>query len=230
MTAPVTAEVRQTGPGRTGHVVSRSGLLVLLLVAVAVVVVTSLLVGSRWMAPHTVWEGLTAFDGSDEHLVVRELRLRRTGLAVLTGAAFAVAGALIQAFTRNPLADPGILGVNAGASFTIVLGITFLGVGTVAQYLPLALLGAVLATAAVYAIAARGPGGATPLRVTLVGVAISAVLGGMSSALTLYHQGTFDRMRFWGAGPSRTDQRTPSRSCCCRSWQDSCWPRGAPRR
>ncbi|MGO1584242.1 MAG: iron chelate uptake ABC transporter family permease subunit, partial [Actinomycetaceae bacterium] len=114
--------------------------------------------------------------------------------------AFAVAGALIQAFTRNPLADPGILGVNAGAAFAVTLGVAFLGVRSVAEYLPLAAAGAVLTTAAVWMIAARGRGGPTPLRMTLVGVAVAAVLSGMSSAMALLNEDTFNRMRFWGAG------------------------------
>lgn len=183
--------------GRAG---ARAALLVVLVAGLAVAVLASLLIGARMMSVPTVTEALTAFDGSNEHMAIRELRLRRTVLAVLTGAAFAVAGGMIQAFTRNPLADPGILGVNAGASFAIVLGITFLGVRTVTQYLPLACAGAVLTTAVVYLIAARGAGGPSPLRLTLVGVALGAVLTGMSSAMALYDQAAFDRMRFWGAG------------------------------
>nr|WP_246222622.1 iron chelate uptake ABC transporter family permease subunit [Phytoactinopolyspora limicola] len=169
----------------------------------AVAVIASLAIGSRPISFPTVLDALTAPDGSDAHLVVRELRVPRTVLGVLAGAAFGVSGALIQAFTRNPLADPGILGVNAGAGFAVVVGVALLGVTRTYQYLPLAFAGALLATALVYTIAARGAGGAggvTPLRLTLVGVALSAVLGGISSALTLLDAETFDHMRFWGAG------------------------------
>jgi iron complex transport system permease protein len=128
------------------------------------------------------------------------LRLPRTLLGVLVGAALGVGGAVIQAFTRNPLADPGILGVNAGAGFAIVLGSAAFGVASVALTLPFAFIGAIAATLAVYAIARRGAGGATPLRLTLVGIALAAVLNGISSTLALMDPDTFDRLRYWGAG------------------------------
>lgn len=162
--------------------------------------VASILVGSAQLAPSTVWAALTAPDGSIDHATVLTLRLPRTALGVLVGAALAVSGALMQGLTRNPLADPGILGVNAGAGFAIVLGVTLFGVTRIADYLWFGFLGAVLAGAAVYAVAARGPGGADPLRLTLVGVALSAVLMGFSQTLAMLNTTTFDRMRFWGAG------------------------------
>lgn len=170
---------------------------VLLLV---VVCLASLAIGSAPLPPATVWAALTAPDGSIDHVTVVSLRVPRTILGLLVGAALAVAGALIQGLTRNPLADPGILGVNAGAGFAIVLGVAVFGVTRIDQYLPLGFLGAIVGTALVYGIAVRGPEGATPVRLTLVGIALGAVFMGVSQTLTLLSADTFDRMRFWGAG------------------------------
>lgn len=174
-----------------------------LTIAVAVLLVmvaASLLIGSRMLSPDVVWQALIAPDGSADSLIVTELRVPRTLLGLLVGAALGVAGALIQAFTRNPLADPGVLGVNAGANMAIVLGIAVFGVTSVTQYLPFAFAGAIVATVVVYAIAGRGGGGATPLRLTLVGVAFGAALSGIASTITLIDPNTFNQVRFWGAG------------------------------
>ncbi|WP_425608643.1 Fe(3+)-siderophore ABC transporter permease [Streptomyces albipurpureus] len=174
-----------------------------LLVAVAALTAMLLLsvgVGSKYLPPGTVWDGLFHYNGSNDHVIIRDLRLPRTLLGLLVGMALGVAGAVIQALSRNPLADPGILGVNAGAGFAAVLAIALLGLTDLRQYIWFAFLGAVLATVAVYAIGSRGRGGATPIRLTLAGVATGAVLSGISSGITLLDPETFDRMRFWAAG------------------------------
>jgi iron complex transport system permease protein len=189
------------GPSVTAGVRRRR--LFWLLVSIAALVLAcaaSLAIGSARLPLGTVWAALTAPDGSLDHLTVTDLRLPRTVLAVLVGSALGLAGALIQALTRNPLADPGILGVNAGAGFAIVLGVALFGVTRIDQYLWLGFAGAVVAAVVVYLIAARAPGGASPIRLTLVGVAFSAVLSGASSTLALIDPQTFDRMRYWGAG------------------------------
>lgn len=175
----------------------------LLLLSVGLLVLVSLAslaIGSRALSPEVVFTALTASSGTPEQLVITQLRLPRTIIGLLVGAALGVAGALIQAFTRNPLADPGILGVNAGAGFAVVLGVAVFGVTRVEQYLPFAFGGAVATTLVVYGIARRGGGGATPLRLTLVGISLAAVLSGISSTLALLNAETFNRMRFWGAG------------------------------
>jgi iron complex transport system permease protein len=128
------------------------------------------------------------------------LRVPRTVLGLLVGAALGISGALIQALTRNPLADPGILGVNAGASFFVLLAVGLFGFTSISSYIWFAFLGAVLATILVYAIGAVGRGAATPIRLTLAGIAVGAVLGGITSGLALLNPQTFDRLRFWGAG------------------------------
>ncbi len=166
--------------------------------ALLAMVAVSLSVGSALLPLSTVWESLVAPNGGIDHNTVLKVRVPRTVLAVMVGAALAVAGAVIQALTRNPLADPGILGVNAGASFAIVLGVAFLGITRVNHYLWLSFAGAVIAGILVYAISGRGK--ATPVRLTLVGVALSSVFMGVSQTLTLIDPETFDRMRFWGAG------------------------------
>ncbi|WP_232847877.1 FecCD family ABC transporter permease [Occultella kanbiaonis] len=181
----------------------RRWLLLLAVLALAVMLAVSMLVGSGMISvAESVHQLLHPSDRAD---IVWTLRVPRALLGVLCGAAFAVAGALIQALTRNPLADPGILGVNAGAGFAVVLAVAILGLSRVQQFLPYSFLGAVLATVLVYLLSTRGTAGASPVRFILVGVALAAVLGGMSQTLALLNPTIYDRMRFWGAG-SITDR------------------------
>ncbi|MEV0650772.1 iron chelate uptake ABC transporter family permease subunit [Phytomonospora sp. NPDC050363] len=174
--------------------------LLLALALLGAVTVLSVAVGSGMLPPATVWQAVTASDGSAVHATVVDLRVPRTLLGIAVGAALGVAGALIQALTRNPLADPGVLGVNAGAGFAVALAVAVLGVTRIEQYLWFAFAGAVAATVVVYAIAAQGHRAPSPLRLTLVGVAFGAVLTGVAQTLALTDPRTFDRMRFWGAG------------------------------
>ncbi|GGG18799.1 iron ABC transporter permease [Rhizobium wenxiniae] len=165
------------------------------------VFVTSLLVGARFVSPATVVDALLSYEASSaEHIIVHDYRLPRTLLGILCGAAFGVSGALIQAATRNPLADPGILGVNAGAAFFVTLAVGLFGFQSIEAYLWFAFLGAIVVTVAVYALGAMGRDGATPVRLVLSGVALSAVLGGIGSAITLIDPHAFDAMRFWSIG------------------------------
>ena len=168
--------------------------------ALALVLWLSLVVGSKDVDLASLWPAITAYDGSPEHVIIRDLRLPRTVTGVLVGIALGLSGALIQALTRNPLADPGILGVNAGAGFFVVLGVALFGVTTIGEYIWFSFAGAVVATVGVYFIGSRGRGGATPLRLTLAGVALGAVLGGISSGITLLRPSVFDSMRSWSAG------------------------------
>lgn len=172
----------------------------LLLAALIGVMFASLLVGATSIPVGTVWDTLFSFNGSLEHLTVRDGRIARTLLGVLVGMALAVAGALIQAMTRNPLADPGILGVNAGAALFVALAVGLFGIGDVWGYIWFAFAGAIVATTVVYLVGSRGPGGATPVRLTLAGVAVGAVLMGITTALVLLQPAAFDQLRFWSAG------------------------------
>lgn len=171
---------------------------VILLLAVSL---ASLLIGARAISVSMAWNALFAYNGAlAEHIVISDYRLPRTLLGLLCGAAFGVSGALIQAATRNPLADPGILGVNAGAAFFVTLAVGLLGFHSIDAYLWFAFLGAILVTLTVYALGAAGRDGATPVRLVLSGVALSAVLGGIGSAITLLDPQAFDSMRFWSIG------------------------------
>jgi iron complex transport system permease protein len=164
------------------------------------VLLGSIAVGSKDIPLPTVVDALFNYNDSDDHAIILALRVPRTVLGLLVGIALGLAGALIQALTRNPLADPGILGVNAGASFFVTLAVGLFGFTTINSYIWFAFLGAVAATVLVYAIGSVGRGAATPIRLTLAGVAISAVLSGVQSGMALLDPQTFDRMRFWGAG------------------------------
>jgi iron complex transport system permease protein len=169
-------------------------------VALVLVILASLAIGSKDIPLGTVVGALFHPSNSDQVLIIRDLRVPRTVLGVLAGIALGVAGALIQALTRNPLADPGILGVNAGASFFVVIAVGFFGLTSINQYLWFAFAGAILVTLAVYAIGSIGRGGATPIRLTLAGVGIGAVLAGLTTGITFLNPKAFDSMRGWNAG------------------------------
>lgn len=179
---------------------SRVFLAVALLVLLATLVALSILVGSRTISPETVWRVLWEPDGSQDALVVHDLRLPRTMLGIVAGAALGVAGALIMALTRNPLADPGVLGVNSGAHLAVALSISLLGLASFSQYVWFAFIGAIAATALVYFVGSSGRSGPTPVRLTLAGVAFGAVLSGIATGVTLLDQRTFDLLRDWNAG------------------------------
>lgn len=174
-----------------------------LLVAVAVLVLllgASIAIGAKAIPLDHVVPALLNPGRSDDDLVITGLRVPRTLLGVLAGAALGVAGGIIQAFTRNPLADPGILGVNAGAALAVTVGVAVLGMRDIGQYLWLALLGAVLATVVVSLIGMSAREGATALRMTLAGIGVAAVLGGITSAIQLANPTAFQRMLGWSAG------------------------------
>jgi iron complex transport system permease protein len=161
----------------------------------------SLLVGTRMLSPDVLLQALSGQNRSSaEQIILLDYRLPRTLLGLLCGAAFGVSGALIQAATRNPLADPGILGVNAGSAFFVTLAVGLLGWQSIDTYIWAAFAGAIVITLIVYALGASGREGATPMRLVLAGVALSAVLGGIGSAMTLLNPQTFDALRMWSIG------------------------------
>ncbi|PPF40478.1 Fe(3+)-siderophore ABC transporter permease [Pseudoclavibacter sp. AY1H1] len=163
-------------------------------------VALSLMLGSNALAPHVVLDVLRGGGSSEARYVVAELRVPRTVTGIVVGIALGVAGSLIQAFTRNPLADPGILGVNAGAAFAIAIGVAFLGLRDISSFVWLGFLGALIVTVAVYLIGSSGRGPADPIRLTLAGVALGAVFSGMTTGMTLSNPDAFERMRSWNAG------------------------------
>ena len=175
------------------------GLLVVLAL-LAIVTVLSVMVGSRDLPLSTVWDALTGADTGRDAQVVTILRIPRTVMGLLVGAALGVAGALIQAVTRNPLADPGILGVNAGSAFAVAMGVGLLGVTAPSGYVWFAFGGALVTTVVVYLVGSIGRGSVSPAQLTLAGIALGAVLSGITSALLLADQETFSVIRAWEAG------------------------------
>lgn len=183
-------------------------LLVLLIAAVALVGASllSLGVGAKFIDVSDVVAAFLNPQDTVNHAIVVESRLPRTLMGIAVGLSLGVAGALIQAITRNPLADPGILGVNAGASFAMIVAIGLLGISSLTAYIWFAFAGAVLTTAAVYVIGTSGRNVVNPIRLTLAGVALGAVLTGIGSGLTLLNPKAFDHLRSWSIGS--LDQRT----------------------
>lgn len=175
-----------------------------LLVAVGVLVLVcflSLAYGSKPMALSTVWDAVWSYDGSiDDHLIVRDLRVPRTMVGLLVGVALGLSGAVMQGVTRNPLADPGILGVDAGAALAVVVAIYVFGVNSFTGYIWFAFVGAGVASVAVYFLGSLGRGGATPVKLALAGAALSALFGSFTSAVLLLDVATLDQYRFWAVG------------------------------
>ncbi|MCP2254948.1 iron complex transport system permease protein [Prauserella aidingensis] len=188
---------------------ARPAILVVGLLALFAAGVASVAVGARAVPLGELWGALADFDPlNGDHLVVRDIRLPRTLLGIAVGAALAVGGALIQTLSRNPLAEPGILGVTHGAGFALTVGAALGLAGSAVSQLGLGVAGSVLATALVYAV-----GRHSTLRLLLAGVAFSAVLMGVSLGIRLTSPDTLDKYRFWAvgslAGREQTDLTVP---------------------
>jgi iron complex transport system permease protein len=183
VTAPVIARVRTTTPVVAG-----------LAVAAVVVVGLSVFVGARSVPPSVL------LDPADPLYSIYQARFERTLLGLAVGAALGLAGACMQGLTRNPLADPGILGINAGASLAMVLAISFLGVSDLQGYLWFAFLGAAVAAVVVHAIASLGRDGATPVKLAIAGAALAAAVSSWTSGILLTDRKTMESFRFWQVG------------------------------
>lgn len=193
----------------------RAGGLALIAAGLAVVGLLSISVGARPIPVDRVWGLVWSPDGSDDAIIVHDLRIPRTILGLVVGAALGVGGALMQALTRNPLADPGLLGVNAGASAAVVTATAVLGIVSPLVYVWFAFLGAGVASVVVYGVGAAGRSGATPVRLALAGTAVSFALIAYVQGLTLIDRETLDQYRFWQVGalaghpPSLSGQIAP---------------------
>jgi iron complex transport system permease protein len=165
-----------------------------------VAVLASLAVGSNPLGPAEVWQGLVAPDGGEAATIVWDLRMPRTLLGLVVGAALATAGVLLQALTRNPLAEPRVLGLSAGAALGVVTAIALLDVGTLAGYVWFGIAGALGAGLLVFGIAAHTRDSASPVTLTLVGAALDASLGAVTAGLLSVDAGTFEEFRFWVVG------------------------------
>jgi len=170
------------------------------LILLLTIMALSLCIGAKPLSMDTLWNVLMGHQQGLAHTIIFEGRLPRTLNGLLVGMALGTSGALIQAITRNPLADPGILGINLGASFAIAIAIVFLGATQFSDFFIYASIGALLTGLLVYFVGTMGVGKVDPLKITLAGVAIGAVFGGLSSALTLFNPMAFDQVRFWSVG------------------------------
>ncbi|MFG1779314.1 FecCD family ABC transporter permease [Micromonospora sp. NPDC049048] len=191
--APARTRPRARGGRRLAVVAAAASVLLLAVLA-------SFALGSRALAVDEVWRALIAPDGGEASTIVRELRMPRTALGLVVGLALAVAGVLFQALTRNPLAEPRILGISAGASFGVVLAISVFGVGTLAGYVWFGIGGALGAGVLVFAVAAKARDGASPVTLALVGAALDASLASVVYALLSMDARTFEEYRFWVVG------------------------------
>ncbi|WIB12378.1 iron ABC transporter permease [Curtobacterium sp. MCPF17_052] len=174
---------------------------VLAVVVLAVACALSVAVGSRPIPLGVVVDTLLHPGRHDEiGLIVLGNRVPRTVVGLLAGAALGVAGAVMQGITRNPLADPSILGVNAGAALAVVVGIAVFGISGTATYLPFAFAGAALAALLVYGIAAVARGGLTPVGLALSGAVTAAALSSVTTAVLVTNASLLDQLRFWQVG------------------------------
>lgn len=170
---------------------------ILLIVACSIL---SLVFGSRQVSLSDLYHGLFGNEDISLGATVVHGRIVRTIFSLMAGAALGISGALMQAITRNPIADPSILGVNTGASLFVVIGIAFFSISTASQYIVLALFGACFAAIFVYGVGSMGKGGATPIKLALAGAAVSAALSSLVSAIMLPRGQVMDAYRFWQVG------------------------------
>ncbi|MEU2908393.1 FecCD family ABC transporter permease [Streptomyces massasporeus] len=192
---------RGLSPARRRRVMGLGILVALLVIAT----VLSLAVGARALSPTEVWHGLFAAPESDRRLteirlIVQTVRVPRTVLGIVAGIALGVGGALIQGYTRNPIADTGLLGVNTGASFAVVSVIAVFGFSDPFQYVWFAFVGAALAGVVVFGLASIGRGAGNPLTLALAGQGITVFLMAMTTAVALSNQASLNALRFWNAG------------------------------
>ena len=183
-----------------GQFARAAGGVALALAAAVTVMGASLFVGSREIAPGHVWLAIAGALESPDATVVTTQRIPRTVLAALAGLALGGAGALVQGHTRNPLADPGIVGVNAGAAFLVAATVYVAGISHAAALMGAALAGAALATTLVIVVGMRGAGGHAAVTLVVFGTAFSAMLGALTTAMVLLDAHTLDVVRFWNAG------------------------------
>ncbi|WNZ14067.1 iron ABC transporter permease [Streptomyces sp. 11x1] len=190
-----TSTVRAAKGPRAALLLTLSGVLLLTLCAL------SMAFGALGVPLDQVWHTLVG-DAPSTRIdnVIWSVRLPRTALGLATGAALGLSGSLMQALTRNPLADPGILGVSAGAAFAVVLSVGVLGIGSVYGYIWFAFGGAFAASVLVYLLGGLGRSGSTPVKLALAGVAVTSLLFSLTSAIALTDPDALNRYRFWSAG------------------------------
>ncbi|GAB1509020.1 FecCD family ABC transporter permease [Actinophytocola sp. KF-1] len=189
--APVGAPARGSARRRTTFLAASIAVLLVLCVL-------SLAIGTRTIPPGEVVA--TLFGNGSESAIIWGTRFPRTLLGILVGASLGLAGAVMQALTRNPLGDPGLLGISAGAAFGIVVAVATTGIASLYGYIWFAFAGALVASAVVYLLGSVGRGGATPVKLALAGVAITALLTSLTNGISLLDPRALDRYRFWASG------------------------------
>jgi iron complex transport system permease protein len=196
-TRPAAAARPEATAGRRA---GRASLVVVALAVLAVLSLVSLALGSRDVGLTDVLEALTDPGTGADATVIREMRVPRTLLAIAVGAALALSGALLQGVARNPLADPGVLGINAGAAAAVVAAALAFGLMPAGTSVWFAFAGAGAATVTVYAVAAAGRRGATPVTLALAGAALTALCTSATSAIVLADPDALEELRMWQVG------------------------------
>lgn len=160
----------------------------------------SITFGAADIDPSAIWQALTAFDGSTNHLIITTVRLPRTLIALIVGAALAVSGSLMQGLTRNALAEPRILGISSGATLAVVFATFLLGNAHIQLYTWAAFAGGTIAAIAVYTLGSVGRSGMTPLKLILAGAVLDYLMTALTTGILILNQRTLDEVRFWLAG------------------------------
>jgi len=174
--------------------------LAICVILLGLIILASLCIGAKPLALNTIYNVMFNDQQGLASTIIFEGRLPRTLNGLFVGMALGTSGALIQAITRNPLADPGILGINLGASLAVSIAIVFLGATQFTDFFIYAAIGALCASLLIFTIGSMGAGKVDPLKLTLAGIALGAVFAGFSSALTLFNPMAFDQIRFWAVG------------------------------
>ncbi|MDR0139863.1 iron ABC transporter permease [Metabacillus idriensis] len=181
------------------NLVKTAGLItgfMLLLVSIC----ASVVLGYTQTSWDTAINAFTNFNGSNEHLIIQTVRLPRAAVAVVVGASLAVAGALMQALTKNPLASPGVFGINAGAGFFVVIAVSIFGVSSLQAFTWISFLGAAVAAFTVYFAGSFGREGLTPMKLTLAGAAMAALFSSLTQGFLVSNEAALDQVLFWLAG------------------------------
>ncbi|MGP4073493.1 FecCD family ABC transporter permease [Piscibacillus sp. B03] len=170
------------------------------MISVLALIWASVIFGLTKINTQMVIDSFTNYDQSNEHIIIQTARIPRALIAAAVGSSLAIAGAIMQGLTKNPLASPSIFGVNAGASFFVVLGVSFFGVSSITGFTWLAFLGAAIAAVVVYLLGSVGTDGLTPVKLTLAGAAIAALFSSMTQGILTMDERALDQVLFWLAG------------------------------
>lgn len=162
--------------------------------------ISSIVLGYTDTSFKTAIQAFQQFNGSNEHIILRDVRLPRALIGTAVGSSLAITGALLQALTKNPLASPDILGINSGASFFVVLGLMLFSISSLQAFAWLAFLGAAVATIIVYFLGSMGREGLTPIKLTLAGAAIAALFSSFTHGFLVLNESALEEVLFWMAG------------------------------